>query len=81
MKFEFSNILYGGLLSPSYIIRQLTGSVFDTGLKWSKQLFKRFCWTLPYLTFIILFKIFLHPKDSGGFKYQCKKAKYEDFLD
>ena len=39
MKFKFSDTLYDGLLWPSYIIAQLTGSVFDTGMKGSKQLF------------------------------------------
>ena len=39
MKFKCSDILYGGLLWPSYIIGQLTGSVFNTGMKGSKHLF------------------------------------------
>ena len=39
MKFKFSDTLYDGLLWPSYIIGQLTGSVFNTGMKGSKQLF------------------------------------------
>ena len=80
MKFKFSNILYGGLLWPSYIIGQLTGSVFNTGKKGSKQLFIRFCWTLSYLTSIILFQIFLHPKVPAVFNTNAKNAKSKHFL-
>ena len=39
MKVKLSDILWGGTLWPSYIIGQLTGSVFNTGKKVSKQLF------------------------------------------
>ena len=39
MKFKFSDILYGGLLWPSCIIGQLTGSVFNTDMNGSKHLF------------------------------------------
>ena len=43
--------------------------------------FKRFCWTVPYLTSIRLCQIFLHPKDTSGIQHKCKKCKNEDFLD
>ena len=38
IKFKFSDIFNGWLLWPCYIIEQLTGSVFNTGMKGSKQL-------------------------------------------
>ena len=41
---------------------------------------KRFCWTLPYLTSIILFQIFSHPKISVVLNTNAKNAKNEDFL-
>ena len=37
MKFKFSDILYGGLLRPSYIIGQLTESGFNTGKDKDKE--------------------------------------------
>ena len=81
MKFKFSDILYGGLLWPSCMIRQLTGSVFNTDKKGSKNCFNRFCWTLPYLTSIILFHVFVHqPKIPVVFNTNVKNAKNEDFL-
>ena len=80
MKVKFSDILYGGLLWPSYIIGKLSGSVSNTGKKGSNNCFKRFCWTLPYLTSIILFQIFLYPKIPVVFNINAKNAKNEDFL-
>ena len=35
--------------------------------------FKRFCWTVRYLTSCIMNHIFLHPRGSGGFQDHCKK--------
>ena len=81
MKVELPNILKGGPLWPSYIIGQLTGSVLNIGKKRSKNCFKRFCWTVPYLTAVILCQISLQPKDCGSFQYQCKKCKNWRFLD
>ena len=42
--------------------------------------FRQFYWTLPYLTSIILFQIFLHPKILVVFNFNAKNAKNEDFL-
>ena len=38
--FKFTYCVYGWLMWPSYIIGQLTGSVFNTDRKGSKQLFE-----------------------------------------
>ena len=42
--------------------------------------FKRFCWTLPYLTSVALFQIFLHPKIPVVINNNAKNAKKKDFL-
>ena len=77
MNVKLSDILQGGSFRPSYmyIIGQLTASVFNTGKKGSKNCFKRFCWTLPYLTAVIQCQISLPHKDSGGFQYNAKKMQ------
>ena len=79
MEVKLSDILQGGPLWPSYIIGQLSGSVFNAGKKGSTNCFKRFCWTVPYLTAVILCQISLHPKDSVVFNTNAKNAKIEDF--
>ena len=48
--------------------------------KCSNNCFKRFCWTVPYLTSSIMYHISLHPRDSAGFQDQSKKMKNEHFL-
>ena len=80
LKIKLSGIFQGESLWPSYIIGQLTGSVLKIGKKVSKKLFKRLCWTVSHLISIILCQIFLHPKDSSGLQYQCKKMQKWRFL-
>ena len=80
-KFIFFDILYAGLLWPSYIIGQLTGSVFNTGKKMSKQLFKSVLLDTTLLDINRTVPDILTPKDSCGFQYQCKKWKKWRFYD
>ena len=80
-KVKLSDILQGGPLLPSYIIGQLTRSVFNTDKKGSKNCFKHFCWTLPYLTAVIPCQISLHPKIPVFFNTNAKKYKNWRFLD
>ena len=77
MNFKCSDILYGGLLWPSYNIGQLTDVCLIQAKKGPNNCFKRFYCTLPYLTSIILFQICLHPKISVVFN---TIAKNENFL-
>ena len=81
MKFKFSNILYGGLLWPSYTIRQLTRSVFNTGKKGSKQLFYTVLLDTILLDINHTVPDNLTPQGSSGFQYQCKKTKKWTFSD
>ena len=80
MKVILSDILQGEPLWPTYIIGQFAGSVLKKTRKGPNNCLKRFRWTVPYLTSIILCQLFLHPNNSSGFQYQCKNAKNEDFL-
>ena len=68
MKFKFSDILYGGLFCPSYIIGQLTGSVFNTGKKGSKQLLYTVLLDTTLLDFNHTVPDILTPQGSGGFQ-------------
>ena len=55
--------------------RQLTGSVFNTGKKGSKQLFKTVLMDTTLLDINRTLPDILTPQDSGGFKYKCKSCK------
>ena len=56
---------------PSYIIGELTRSVFNTGKKGSKQLFKMVLLDTTLLDINHTVQDILTPQDSGGFQYQC----------
>ena len=70
MKVTLSDIFHGGPLWPSYIIGQVTVVCLIQARKCPNNCFKqkRFSWTVPYLTSIILCHIFLQFKDSDGFQ-------------
>ena len=78
IKFNFSNIFMVDYCDPVTLSDNKPEVCLIQACKGPNNCFKRFCWTLSYLTSIILFLIFLHLKDSGGFRYQCKKWRFLD---
>ena len=56
-----------------FIIGQLTGTVFNTGKKGSKQLFYTVLLDTILLDINHTVPDIFTPQGSGGFQYQCKK--------